>query len=52
MQEKMQNPEKRLVQHQVIRPKSIQNMKAIDRFNDLLTRLSWAAQNHLLSFFW
>ena len=43
---------KRLAQHLVKWPKSIQNMKVIDRFIDLLTRLSWAARNHLLSFFW
>ena len=43
---------KRSAQHLVKWPKSIQNMKVIDRFIDLLTRLSWAARNHLLSFFW
>ena len=43
---------KRLAQHLVKWPKSTQNMKVLDRFIDLLTRLSWAAQNQLLSFFW
>ena len=43
---------KRLAQHLVKWPKSTQNMKVIDRFIDLLTRLSWAARNHSLSFFW
>ena len=45
-------PWKRLAQHLVKWLKSTQNMKVIDRFIDLLTRLSWAAWNHLLSFFW
>ena len=39
---------KRLAQHLMKWPKSTQDMKIID----LLTRLSWAARNHLLSFFW
>ena len=43
---------KRLAQHLMKWPKSTQNMKVIDRFIGLLTRLSWAALNHLLSFFW
>ena len=42
---------KRLPQHLVKWPKSTQNMKVIDRFIDLLTRLNWAARNHLLSRF-
>ena len=41
---------KRLAQHLVKWPKSTQNMKVIDRFIDLLTRLSWAAQNGNRSF--
>ena len=43
---------KRLAQHLVKWPERTQNMKVIDRFIELLTRLSWAALNHLLSFFW
>ena len=43
---------KRLAQHLVKRPKITQNLKVIDRFIDILTCLSWAARNHLLSFFW
>ena len=43
---------KRLAWHLVKWPECTQNMKVIDRFIDLLTRLSWAARNHLLSFIW
>ena len=43
---------KRLAQHLLKWPKSTHNVKIIDRFIDLLTRLSWAARDHLLSFFW
>ena len=42
---------KRLAQHLMKWPTSTQNMKVIDRFIDLLTRLSWAARNHSLFHF-
>ena len=45
------NSWKRLAQQLVKWHKSTQNTKVIDRFIDLLTRLSWAARNQLLSFF-
>ena len=43
---------KGLAQHLVKWPKSTQNMKVTDRFTEFLTRLGWAAWNHLLFFWW